>query len=89
MKIPSKTEYDIHRFVCDATGSIQDAANTFGISRSTVRRAMDRVTEFNCATFDMTLKGDEVREVIGWLRNGNTTAGELADKITGIVEGAS
>ena len=89
MKVPTKYDYEVHTFVCSAEGSIQDAADTFGISRSTVRRAMDRVTEFNCKTFDMTLSGSEVREVIGWLRNGNTTSGELADKITGIVEGAS
>ena len=89
MNIPTKRDYEIHAFVCSAGNGMQNAACTFGVSRSTVRRAMDRVTEFNCATFDLSLKGSEVREVIGWLRNGNCTAGELADKITGIVEGAA
>jgi transposase len=86
MKVPTKRDREIHRFVCDASGSIQDAADMFGVSRSTVRRAMDRITEFDCATFNLELKGAEVAEVIGWLRNGNTTSGELANKITATVE---
>ena len=89
MNIPTKRDREIHRFVCSAEGSIQDAADTFGISRSTVRRAMDRVTEFDGVPITLTLDGSEWAEVMGWLRNGNTTAGEIADKIAELIGGTS
>lgn len=89
MKIPTKRDREIHAFVCGQGRSIKDAADTFGVSRSTVRRSMDRVTEFRLTKFDVPLNGYDVEQVIGWLRNGNTESKILADKITAFVEGAS
>lgn len=86
MKLPTATQREIHRRVCGGA-KIADVAKEAGMSKSSVRYALDRVTEFDCKQFDLTLSGDEVAQVIGWLRNGNTTSAALADKIIKSLDG--
>lgn len=46
-KAPSKRDIEIHRIVCSYPRGVTEAANRFGISQSTVRRAADRVSEYD------------------------------------------
>jgi transposase len=82
MKMPSRFEYSVYDAVMRGE-KIKDVAKAQCVSPSTIRRAMDKVTEFGCEKFKLELSGSEVAMVIGWLRNGNTSAGMLADKIEG------
>lgn len=86
MKIPSKRDRDIYNLVMNENASIRAAAAAYAVSPSTVRRILDKVTEWKHSQHALTLTGDELDQVIGWLRNGNTTAGLLADKIVEVIE---
>jgi transposase len=88
MNIPTKIDYEMHDAVVRQGMSIKETANAFARSQTTVRRAMDKVTEFGCEKFEVELTGDELKEVLGWLRNGNFTAKELANRIAADVEGS-
>lgn len=81
MKMPSLKEYDMNRNVMDGKGTISETAKLFAVSPSTVRRAMDKVTDFENEKFTLELNGAEVRTILGWLRNGNWSACDLADSI--------
>jgi hypothetical protein len=67
-------------------GKIAQCSKVFAVSPSTVRRALDAVTDFDCAKFTLEVNGRELKEILGWLRNGNTSSGELADKIAATIE---
>lgn len=43
----SQRDLDIYDAVCNKNCNIGEAASKFGVSRSTVRRAMDRVSDVN------------------------------------------
>lgn len=88
MKIPTHQQFMLHATVVEHGAKIAQAGRIFSVSPSTVRRAMDAVTDFERAKFSLELNGAEVKEVIGWLRNGNTTSAELANKISAMVEGS-
>jgi transposase len=81
MKMPSLKQYDMSNYVMTGKGSMRDCASLFGVTRSTVQRAMDAVTEFENQKFSLELTGAELKQVLGWLRNGNWTACDLADSI--------
>jgi transposase len=85
MKTPTATQLEIHRRVCGGQ-TIADVAKEAGMSKSTIRRWLDIVTEFRCTEFNITLKGDELQQVLGWLRNGNWRACDLADSIEEQIE---
>ena len=86
MKIPTKRQYEMSKAVLDGM-KIHAAAEAFGVSKTTIRRALDAVTEFGCAKISMELSGDDWKQIIGWLRNGNTSAGFLADRVEANIEG--
>lgn len=89
MKIPTKRQYEMHDAVVRRNMSFRDTASAFATSLTTVRRACDAVTEFRCRTIEMELSGQDWKEIIGWLRNGNFTANDLADRITAHINGNS
>ena len=86
MKIPTKQQRDMNKAVMDGTMSIKDASLAFAVSPSTIRRAMDAVTEFNLASITLELRGYDWAEIIGWLRNGNSTSNDLAERIVADIE---
>lgn len=88
MKIPTKRQFEMHDHVCKRGENMKVIARVYGVSRTTVQRALDAVTEFNCEKITLDVTGAEAKEIIGWLRNGNFTAGELADRITAQIEGS-
>jgi hypothetical protein len=88
MKIPTHREREMSRYVLDMGGKIAQAARVFAVSPSTIRRAMDKVTEFEHSNFNINVTGKELTEIIGWLNNGNTTSAALVDKIVADVEGS-
>lgn len=81
MKTPTPRQYDMNNFVMSGKGSMRDAASLFSVSLTTVRNALDAVSDFERETFQIELTGAELKQVLGWLRNGNTSSAELADKI--------
>lgn len=81
MKTPTKRERDIYTSVVKYNQKISDVACQYACSPSTIRRACDTVSEFNRKSFSLEVSGEELTEIIGWLRNGNTTSAALADKI--------
>jgi hypothetical protein len=85
MKIPSSRDHEIHREICSRGSSITYVAERLCISKSAVRAALDRVTEFDGVPITLTLDGSEWAEVIGWLRNGNVKSGDLADRIAELI----
>lgn len=89
MKVPTRQQYVMNETVMDHGAKIAQAARIFAVSPSTVRRAMDAVSDFERATFKIELSGAEMKEVLGWLRNGNTTSKDLADRIQANVEGTA
>lgn len=88
MKIPTAKQYEMNRAVMRENMKIADVARAFATSPSTVRRAMDAVSHFRHAKFTIEVDGGEVNQIIGWLRNGNFTAQELADRIAAQIEGS-
>ena len=86
MKIPTKQQREMNKAVMDGTMSIKDASLAFAVSPSTIRRAMDAVTEFNLASITLELRGYDWAEIIGWLRNGNSTSNDLAERIVADIE---
>jgi hypothetical protein len=88
MKMPSKRDYEMHDAVVSRGESIRGVAYAYAVTPSTVRRALDKVTEFECEKFALTLDGSEVRQIIGWLRNGNFTSNMLAERIASTIEGS-
>ena len=86
MKIPTKQHREMNKAVMDGTMSIKDASLAFAVSPSTIRRAMDAVTEFNLASITLELRGYDWAEIIGWLRNGNSTSNDLAERIVADIE---
>lgn len=81
MKRPNSNQIEAHRLVCDRNMLIRDVASEFGVSRSTIQSWIDAVSDFNREEFTLTLNGNELRLVLGWLRNGNWSALDLADSI--------
>ena len=81
MNIPTRRQLSMWNSVVRQGNSIDWTVQAYGVSESTVRRAIDAVTEFSFQKISMELAGHEWLEVMGWLRNGNVTSGELADKI--------
>jgi len=86
MKTPDHNQIEAHRLICSGLETIESTAKAYGVSKSTIRRWLDAVTEFHCTEFNITLKGDELQQVLGWLRNGNWRACDLADSIEEQIE---
>ena len=86
MKAPTQRQFDVHRWICSEGESMGVIARKLGVSKSTIQRWLDIVTEFRCTEFNITLKGDELQQVLGWLRNGNSRACDLADNIEEQIE---
>lgn len=81
IKKPTDIQRRMANHVLRGELTIRLTAKSYAVSPSTVRRAMDRVSEYDHADFDLRISGKELNEIVGWLRNGNTTAKDLADEL--------
>ena len=97
MKLPKERDFVVYNEIVRRNMTIRGVALASAVSPSTIRRAVDRVAEFNRLKFDIELSGAELQVVLASLRcnalqsdlqlESRYTADNLADRLEEIIGG--
>jgi|8_EtaG_2_1085327.scaffolds.fasta_scaffold24398_3 hypothetical protein len=89
MKLPKERDFVVYNEIVRRNMTIRGVALASAVSPSTIRRAVDRVADFNRQRFDIELSGAELQDVLTCLRGNvwSRTSANLADRLEEIIGG--